>query len=187
MGKLQPRKLNISDAEALSFINSRLEATDLQSPPKGKFREDFVPVAARLKAAGFSDDDLAYSFGVTHDTIEKWKKKYPTFKAVCNNGKQMAARYLVAQGLKAAAGYEYEETQTEYMQKMVDNKIVELPGKTRVTKKFLSGGEYKYIKNVEVNENKTTLNVDLQAKLETDEIKRLAGRLTKRIECSERE
>jgi hypothetical protein len=73
-----------------------------------KFNYDFIQVASRLVAAGFSEDDVGYALGVKAGTIKTWKARYPQFKTACSEGKRMAKRHLVAQGLRAAAGYDYE-------------------------------------------------------------------------------
>jgi hypothetical protein len=78
-----------------------------------KFNYDFVQVASRLMAAGFSEADLGYALDVTPNTIKTWKARYPQFKKACGEGKRMAKRHLVAQGLRAAAGYEYETSKTK--------------------------------------------------------------------------
>jgi len=80
-----------------------------------KFDFNFVEMAARLKAAGFSNKDLAYVFNVTNSTLISWQERYPQFKAACQEGKDLATKYLVAQGLRAAAGYQYEDANEKWI------------------------------------------------------------------------
>ena len=63
----------------------------------------------RLTAAGFTEKDLAFTFGTTPKAIKGFKRRNPAFKEACTRGKEMARSYLVARGLRQAAGYSYEE------------------------------------------------------------------------------
>ena len=75
-----------------------------------KFDMKFVEMAEKLKAAGFSNNDLAYVFGVyDHSRINNWMKKVPELEKAIESGRQMARKKLIAKGLKAAWGYDYEE------------------------------------------------------------------------------
>jgi len=155
-----------------------------------KFNYDFVELACRLKAAGFSDEDLAYAFGVHHDTIRLWRHRFPEFKKACEDGKKMAVQYLVARGLRAAAGYEYEEANEKY-KTVFDPKTGEtkqvLVGRS-VFKKYqppdarllmfmlsnLDPENWAKSHKIEVDENRN-INIRLQGEVASDQIRRLAG------------
>jgi len=157
-----------------------------------KFNYDFVELACRLKAAGFSDPDLAYALGVHHDTIRLWRHRFPEFKKACEDGKKMAVQYMVARGLRAAAGYEYEECNEKYKTvfdpKTGENKEV-LVSKS-VFKKYqppdsrllmfmlanLDPENWAKSHKIEVDENRN-INIRLQGEVASDQISRLAGRL----------
>jgi hypothetical protein len=84
--------------------------------PEAEFNFDFVQLVSRLVAAGFTQKELAYALGVKKGDITKWKKVYPQFNKACKDGKKMAKRFLVAQGLRAAGGYDYNTTRVkEYL------------------------------------------------------------------------
>ena len=80
-----------------------------------KFNYGYVELAARLVASGHSEEDLGFVFGVAGPTISSWKQRYPQFSKACANGKNLAKNHAVAQGLRTAAGYDYEEVQEEYV------------------------------------------------------------------------
>lgn len=82
-----------------------------------KFAYEFVQVAARLVAAGHTETDLAFVFGVQPNTISSWKERYPQFERAVSNGKELAKGQMVAQGVRAATGYDYDEVQEEYERK----------------------------------------------------------------------
>ena len=160
-----------------------------------KFNYDFVKMAARLKAAGFTDNDLAYAFDVTSTTVRTWQKKHPEFALACSKGKEAASRYLVAQALRAAAGYDYTETDAKYRaEQYTDEEGVEqtkevLIGKTVKDKHQksdpflltfmlinLSDGEFKNTKYIETTMKSITANVDIRAELTGEEIRKVAGK-----------
>jgi len=186
--------LNDKDTKSVECLGSGKERKEIHK--QSKFKYNFIEIAARLKAAGFSDKDLGYALGVNHSTVTAWKKMYPEFGAACKEGTESAVKYLVAKGLKGAAGYDYEEVETKY--KTIDTHrmtpegepiLKEIPVTRKVTKKHqksdpmllcfmlinLSKGEFRNTKYIE--QKTTTVNVDVSAQLEADTIKRLAGKL----------
>lgn len=92
---------------------------------KPEFDTSFLDIATRLVAAGFTEKDLGYVFGVPLRKIQGWKRRSPLFKMACEGGKKLARSYLVARGLRAAAGYDYVEVNVKYKTK-VDKKTGEL-------------------------------------------------------------
>jgi hypothetical protein len=162
-----------------------------------KFNYDFVKMAVRLKAAGFTDVDLAYAFDVLPDTVRDWKKRHPVFADACEKGKEAAVRYLVAQGLIAAAGYDYEVVEERFKTVVLagedgEKELVDVPVGKRILKKHqksdptlltfmlvnLSGGEFKNTKYIETNQTNLSANFELLAELSGDEIRRVAGKFT---------
>jgi len=96
-----------------------------------KFDYKYVKMVSRLMASGVDQKDLAFVLGVQPETISRWKSKYPTFRKAIEDGKEMAVSHLITTGLRAATGYDIEETTTEYEKK--DNEWVEV--KKKVVKK----------------------------------------------------
>jgi hypothetical protein len=73
-----------------------------------KFDLEFLSIATRAVAAGFTEEDLGYLFGVSKRKIQGWKKD-PLFKQACKDGKRLAKNVLVATGIRVAQGYDYTE------------------------------------------------------------------------------
>ena len=77
-----------------------------------KYNYDFVQVASRMVAAGMTEKEIGYWLGVKPTTISKWKQRYAEFKLATDSkssAKKIAGAYLVANGLRAAMGFDYEE------------------------------------------------------------------------------
>lgn len=151
-----------------------------------KFKPEFAEVAARLVAAGFTEHDLGYTFGVSQKTIQDWKVKYPAFKEACKDGREMVRKRLVAAAIQQAIGYEFHDKNV----KTRPNGAVESSefikhqtGNANLLMWILCNlarqdGDYEWqaAKNTEVAENKT-LNVTIDGKVASDQISRLAGKL----------
>ena len=161
------------------------------------FNFEFVELAARLKAAGFSDTDLAYTFNVNKQTVTSWKERYPQFKLACDEGKDIAVKYLVAKGLRAAVGYDY----TDYNEKYTTVDVVDEDGKpTGETKEVLKErsvfkksmapnpsllifmlanlkpDDWQSVHKIQVDKNEN-INIQIDGKIVSKQIDELAGRL----------
>lgn len=82
------------------------------------FSYKYVEIAAKLRAAGFSLEDVGYAFGFKKGTIDSWSRSHPQFKRALEDGKEIAKSHVVAKAFKAACGYEYED----YNEKWEPNK-----------------------------------------------------------------
>lgn len=154
-----------------------------------KYNHDFAQVAARMAAAGLGINEIGKFLGVKPATITKWKERYEEFRNAHSNGKEIAKQYLVANGLRAAMGYDYEEVEEDWLPDKETGKMVCVKRKVKLRHKpvdsallifFLinmSGGEFKNVRNVEINEKSSNLNVDITGQLESDQIRQLAGKL----------
>jgi len=93
-------------------VEEALESIDKSSIVKrrggDKFKPEYIDVAARLIAAGFTRKGLGDVFDVNPSTITKWKKAFPQFKEACENGKRLQLKRMVAKAMINAAGYDYE-------------------------------------------------------------------------------
>jgi hypothetical protein len=98
-----------------------------------KFDVDFLELATRLVASGMDEKTVGYFIGCTEREVKGLKRKDPMFKRACEEGKQLALSYLIAQGLRAAAGYDYTEKNIKVKRKLV--KVKDEEGK--VTEELL--------------------------------------------------
>ena len=98
-----------------------------------KFDFSFIPIAANLVAGGFTQEDLAFAFSVSFDTIKGWKKSFPQFKAACLAGKGALEPHLTAQMVRAATGYDYTKKIVTYRMETSGE------GEAKTTKKVKTG------------------------------------------------
>lgn len=160
-----------------------------------KFNFDFVEMASRMVAAGMTETDLGYVLGVKPGTIKKWKQRYAEFKEACSSGKEIAKQYLVAKGLRAAMGYDYEEVD-QVLERNKDGEMY-VKKETRKLKHkavdkdllifFLinmarGSGEWRNVKSIEITEKKQNVNIHLSGHIESDTIRKLAGAAIKQAE-----
>ena len=84
---------------------------------KGKYEEWLQPEGL-LKVVGWARDGLtdkqiAHNIGVTEQTLNVWKKNYPSFFESLKRGKEVVDRQVENALLKRALGYSYVETTRE--------------------------------------------------------------------------
>ena len=167
-----------------------------------KYNYDFVEIASRMVAAGMTEKDIGYVLGVKPTTVAKWKQRYEEFNLATNSqssAKQIAVSYLVANGLRSAMGYDYEEL--DQVLEMANNpkydsedESCKEPKLIQVVKKetrklrhrapdkdmlifFLLNlsDEYKNVKSVTIEQTRKQVNVNITGKLESADIRKLAG------------
>lgn len=73
------------------------------------FNYALIGPIANMTALGMTEKDIGLIIGVSGSTIAKWKQRYPQIKKAYDEAKQVCASHLVAQMVRAAIGYEYEE------------------------------------------------------------------------------
>ena len=72
-----------------------------------KFSKSYIGQAARLAAAGFSNADMCYVFGVDKHRLVEWRKKHPELDRAIKEGKKYELQRLLAKCYLAAEGYRY--------------------------------------------------------------------------------
>lgn len=158
-----------------------------------KFSYDYVEPTSKLVAAGMTEKDLAFVFNTTLPMIQAWKKRYPQFKNAFKAGKEGLKRQLVAQGARRAMGYDYtvvkeqrdkdgklKGTTTIHTHQPADSKMLEFMLIN------IAPEDWKRRKQMDITEKKLIVHAD--AKLEGEQIHRLAGKLlaeAKKIESNE--
>ena len=100
------------------------------NPHKAKaYNTEFAELAERLAASGATEMDIAYILGTSTYNLRKWKREHYDFAKAINRGKQLTRAYLIAKGIKAAAGYDYVEKKSQY----VTDENGNLTGEVKVT------------------------------------------------------
>ena len=167
-----------------------------------KYNYDFAQVASRMVAAGMTEKDIGYWLGVKPTTIAKWKQRYAEFKEATDSkssAKKIATSHLVASGLQSAMGYDYEEV--DRVMESVKNPnfdpddenciepehILAIKKETRKLRHrapdkdllvfFLLNltNEYHNVKSITVEQTNREVNINLTGKLESSDIRKLAG------------
>ena len=167
-----------------------------------KYNFDFVQIASRLVAAGMTEKDVGYVLGVKPTTISKWKQRYGEFKLATDSkssAKKIAVSHLVANGLRSAMGYDYEEVDQVF--ETIENPAYDSTDENckeesfiRIMKKetvklkhrppdkdmlffFLINldDEYHNVRSIQVEQTKKQVNVSITGHLESSDIRKLAG------------
>lgn len=94
---------------------------------KSLFREEYVQLAENYALLGATDDDMADFFGVSKQTLNKWKKDYPEFLDSLKKGKDIADSTVASKLYNRAIGYDFEE-------KHITRKDGVIVGEKRITK-----------------------------------------------------
>ncbi len=168
-----------------------------------KYNREFVQVASRMVAAGMTEKELGFFLGVKPATIKKWKQRYDEFALATKNGssaKEIAKSHLVANGLRAAMGYDYEEvdrvmernSEGELIVKKETRKLKHKPIDKDMLIFFLINmdrgeGNWKNVKSVEIEQKKQNVNINLTGEIEASTIKALAGAAIKEADKMEKE
>lgn len=74
--------------------------------PKSLYKTAYARQAEKLCELGATDLQLGDFFGVSKQTINTWKEKYPAFGAALTEGKAVADNAVVQSLFKRATGYE---------------------------------------------------------------------------------
>lgn len=82
--------------------------TEVEKKKRGRktdFKEDYIDQALKLSLLGAIDREMADFFGVSEQTFNSWKKKYPEFLESIKKGKSIADANVAARLYNRAIGY----------------------------------------------------------------------------------
>jgi hypothetical protein len=74
------------------------------------FCDEYIAQAYRYAMLGATDEQMAHFFGVSRNTLDRWKTKYAAFAHALQHGKTMADQAVLENLYKLANGYELTET-----------------------------------------------------------------------------
>lgn len=84
---------------------------------KGKYHEWITPEGLLLIEGwardGLVDEQIAHNMGITRQTLNEWKKSFPSISDTLKRGKEVIDRQVENALLKRALGYTYEEVTNE--------------------------------------------------------------------------
>ena len=178
----------ISEPTETSIVNEVPEARGRKQP---EYRTEYADIACRLKAADFTDQDVAYTIGVSLNTIQGWKRRYESFKRACDEGKREQKKRIVARAMKQALGYNYVEKNVKHYYN-ADGSLIkteesefhkENPGNERLLvflltniDRQLGDEDWKAVSKIEVDESRS-VKITVDGKSAREQIARLAGEL----------
>lgn len=73
-----------------------------------KYKPEYCKQAEKLCALGATDVELADFFGVSINTIDNWKVRYPEFLGALKEAKDIANQRVVRSLYQRAVGYTFE-------------------------------------------------------------------------------
>lgn len=82
---------------------------------------------------GLVDEQIAHNIGITRQTLNEWKKKFPSISDTLKRGKEVVDRQVENALLKRALGYKYDEITREPKYNEVTDQM-EMMVTKRVTK-----------------------------------------------------
>lgn len=62
---------------------------------------------------GLTNEQIAGNMGISRETLNQWRKRYPDISDALKKGKEVVDRQVENALLKRALGYKYEEIKTE--------------------------------------------------------------------------
>ena len=115
---------------ALAIAEKSPEAVSAKKPkPKIKkkirhyFDWEYAEIAVRMKAASLPEAFIAWAlFEGDRSTLRMWRKQHPEFKKAMDEAKDVQKAMLLYKGLRAAAGYRYEEENEKWVAAGTDEK-----------------------------------------------------------------
>lgn len=92
-------------------MTAKKNEADKQKPGrKSSYKEEYANQALKLSLLGSTDKDLADFFGVSEQTLNSWKKKYPEFLESLKKGKSVADANVASKLYNRATGYDAKAT-----------------------------------------------------------------------------
>lgn len=77
---------------------------------KSAYREEYAQLAENYSLLGATDKEMADFFGVSEQTLNKWKKDYPEFLESLKKGKSIADANVASKLYNRAIGYDCRAT-----------------------------------------------------------------------------
>jgi hypothetical protein len=131
------------------------------------YREEYAKQAYGLALLGATDKDIARVLGVSVNTVDVWKRKYPEFTEQLRRGKEIADMEVAKSFYKSCVGYYYEDEEA----KVVGGKLCAvkvrkyMPGDKWAQQKWLSTRQraaWSEVHRVDVNNTNISITkVDL--------------------------
>lgn len=143
---------------------------------KGKYEYWLMPEGL-LKIEGWARDGLtdkqiAHNIGISEQTLNVWKKKYPSFSESLKKGKEVVDRQVENALLKRALGYSYKEV-TKQLCENAETGQMEMKVTKVVTKEVMpdTTAQIFWLKNRKPEQWRDKQNIEVSGTLETEKTK----------------
>ena len=90
---------------------------------KSSFKQEYIQLAENYALLGATDDEMADFFGVSKQTLNKWKKDYPEFLDSLKKGKSVADANVASRLYNRAIGYDAKATKFATNEGKITDKV----------------------------------------------------------------
>lgn len=142
---------------------------------KGRYQEWLEPEKLILIEGwardGLTDKQIAHNIGISEQTLNVWKKKYPSFSESLKKGKEVVDRQVENALLKRALGYSYKEV-TKQLCENAETGQVEMKVTKIVTKEVVpdTTAQIFWLKNRKQEDWRDKRVVDDSSNTKTDKL-----------------
>jgi len=195
------------------FLQSILRQIKTRKPSKPKendsrrtkYKPEYCEIVSRLSACGYTQADVAWILGVSPSTIKAWRDAHEEFKIALTEGKRELKKRLVAEAVKQAIGFDFSERNTK--RKKIKDAKGELLKEEELSSVYdksvppdgrmltfllcnldrqLGDNEWQSVRQIEVKKDER-VHVQIDGKIASDHIEKLAGKLLDRKYVESRE
>lgn len=158
-----------------------------------KYDQRFDEMAYKLCLLGATDEELGDFFYVSEQTINNWKKSFPSFLGSINRGKIQADAEAAASLFKRACGYQFTEVKTkEVLTSEVDEDGKEVDGEMKTIEVISTvkevppdtGAAFIWLKNRRSAQWRDKHEIEVTNRVGPDMLKRLETEMMERMERS---
>ena len=90
---------------------------------KSSFKQEYIQLAENYALLGATDAEMADFFGVSEQTLNTWKKKYPEFLESLKKGKAVADAKVASRLYSRAIGYDAKATKFATNEGKITDKV----------------------------------------------------------------
>lgn len=90
---------------------------------KSSFKQEYIQLAENYALLGATDAEMADFFGVSEQTLNTWKKKYPEFLESLKKGKAVADANVASRLYSRAIGYDAKATKFATNEGKITDKV----------------------------------------------------------------
>ena len=90
---------------------------------KSSFKQEYIQLAENYALLGATDAEMADFFGVSEQTLNTWKKKYPEFLESLKKGKAVADANVASRLCSRAIGYDAKATKFATNEGKITDKV----------------------------------------------------------------